>query len=351
MTQITLKPIRQLTTVTLEATLTDNGVKISWPDLENVKAYIYSEDQRIVTGPCTVEVDGEDDTVLICRYGADQPQFLGVQKLVITCDFEGQHNTYDKKAFEFVASTDQTLNDGTTVAEEPVEVDINVKDVSSSILAGAIQAALDAAEFAARTGENVQERADQDHTRAEEDHTRAGQDHTQAGQDHTRAEEDHTRAGQDHTQAEQDHTQAGQDHTRAGQDHTQAEQDHTRAEEDHTRAGQDHTQAGQDHTQAGQDHTRAGEDHTRAENDHTQAGQDHTQANQDHTRAGQDHTQAGQDHTRAGEDHDTVLALTTGLIAIIMEDGLLKFVQNAESGTMQSGTINSDGYMELNFSV
>jgi len=155
MTQIQLKPIRQLTTVTLEATLTDNGVKISWPDLENVKAYIYSEDQRIVAGPCTVEVDGEDDTVLICRYGADQPQFLGVQKLVITCDFEGQHNTYDKKAFEFVASTDQTLNDGTTVAEESVEVDINVKDVSSSILAGAIQAALDAAAAAREAAAHV----------------------------------------------------------------------------------------------------------------------------------------------------------------------------------------------------
>ena len=330
MTQITLKPIRQLTTVTLEATLTDNGVKISWPDLENVKAYIYSEDQRIVTGPCTVEVDGEDDTVLICRYGADKPQFLGIQKLVITCDFEGQHNTYDKKAFEFVESTDQTVNDGTTIAEESVEVGIDVKDVDSSILAGAIQAALDAAEFATRTGQAVQERADQDHTRAEEDHTRAENDHTQAGQDHTQA-------GQDHTQAGQDHTRAGEDHTRAENDHTQAGQDHTRAEEDHTRAGNDHTQAGQDHTRAGEDHTRAENDHTRAENDHTQAGQDHTQA--------------GQDHTRAGEDHDTVLALTTGLIAIIMEDGLLKFVQNAESGTMQSGTINSDGYMELNFSV
>ena len=34
-----------------------------------------------------------------------------------------------------------------------------------------------------------------------------------------------------------------------------------------------------------------------------------------------------------------------------MEDGLLKFVQNAESGTMESGNITSNGYVELNFVV
>ena len=62
----TLKPIRQVTTVTMRVTLTDNGVKVSWPDLDSVKAFVYSEQQRLVAGACTVEVDGSDDTVLIC---------------------------------------------------------------------------------------------------------------------------------------------------------------------------------------------------------------------------------------------------------------------------------------------
>ena len=124
MATITLKPIRQHTTVTLPTTLTDNGVRASWPDFTHVAAFIYSERQRIITGQCEVEVDSEDDTVLICRYPATRAQHLGIQKLVIQCEYEGQMNTYDKRAFQFVATTDETLTDGTTVAEETAEVDI-----------------------------------------------------------------------------------------------------------------------------------------------------------------------------------------------------------------------------------
>ena len=144
MTQITLKPIRQQTTVTLLATLTDNGVKIDWSDLSVVKAYIYSESQRVVAGPCTVQVDGEDPTILRCVYDASKPQYLGTQKLVIYCEYSGQKNTYDKEAFVFVSSTAATTDDGTTVGEDTTDVDITVEDVSSSILAGAIEAALEA---------------------------------------------------------------------------------------------------------------------------------------------------------------------------------------------------------------
>ena len=145
MATITLKPIRQHTTVTLPTTLTDNGVRASWPDFTHVAAFIYSERQRIITGQCEVEIDSEDDTLLICRYRATQAQHLGIQKLVIQCEYEGQMNTYDKRAFQFVATTDETLTDGTTVAEETAEVDINVEDVDTSVMSGAIAAALAAA--------------------------------------------------------------------------------------------------------------------------------------------------------------------------------------------------------------
>jgi len=155
MTQIQLKPIRRQTTVTLDVTLTDNGTKISWPDLDQIKAFIYSDAQRVIAGPCSVEVDGEDDTILHCRYGAEQQQYLGMQKVVVTCLYAGQQSTYDKPAFTFVASTDQTRSDGTTIAEEEVDVDIDVSDVDSSILAGAIQAALDAAAAAREAAAHV----------------------------------------------------------------------------------------------------------------------------------------------------------------------------------------------------
>ena len=145
---VIIKPIRRGTTVTLRATLTDNGVRISWDTLDNIEAYIYSEEQRVIAGRCTCVVDGEDDTVLVCTYAANLPQYLGNQRLVIICDYQGQRSTYDKRAFKFVATTEETLVDGTTIAADTADVHIDVEDVDSSVLAGAIQAALDAAGLA-----------------------------------------------------------------------------------------------------------------------------------------------------------------------------------------------------------
>ena len=145
---VTIKPIRRGTTVTLRATLTDNGVRISWDTLDNIEAFIYSEEQRIVSGRCTCVVDGEDDTVLVCTYAADKPQYLGNQRLVVICDYQGQRSTFDKRAFQFVATTEETLVDGTTIEADTTDVHIDVQDVDSSILAGAIQAALEAAGLA-----------------------------------------------------------------------------------------------------------------------------------------------------------------------------------------------------------
>ena len=147
-TTITIPSIRQQTDVTLRVTLSDNGVAVSWPDLSSLKAFIYSEAQRIIAGECTWAVDEEDDTILVCNYDALKPQFLGVQKIVIVCEYAGQQSTFDKEAFTFVATTDETSTNGTTVAEETAEVDIDVTDVDSSVLSGAIAAALEAAEAA-----------------------------------------------------------------------------------------------------------------------------------------------------------------------------------------------------------
>ena len=144
MTQ-TLRPIRQQTDVTLRVTLTDNGVRVSWLTASDIKAFLYSERQKLIDGMCTWEVDGEDDTVLVCHYGAHQPQHLGKTKIIIEVTIAGQTSTYDKYALEFVENTDDTENDGTTVEDEVAEVDIDVTDVDTTILTGAIAAALAAA--------------------------------------------------------------------------------------------------------------------------------------------------------------------------------------------------------------
>ena len=159
MATITLRPIRQHTDVTLRTTLTDNGVRMAWPDFTHVAAFIYSERQRIITGQCQVSVDPDDDTVLVCVYQATQAQHLGIQKIILQCDYNGQKNTYDKQAFQFVATTDETLDDGTTVQDEVAEVDIDVTDLDTSALTGAIAAALEAAQRANEAAEQAENAA------------------------------------------------------------------------------------------------------------------------------------------------------------------------------------------------
>lgn len=156
MATITLRPIRQHTDVTLRTTLTDNGVRMVWTDFTHVAAFIYSERQRIITGMCQVSVDPEDDTVLVCVYEATQAQHLGIQKIILQCDYQGQKNTYDKQAFQFVATTDETLDDGTTVEDEVAEVYIDVTDLDTSALTGAIAAALEAAQRANEAAEKAE---------------------------------------------------------------------------------------------------------------------------------------------------------------------------------------------------
>ena len=159
MSQIQIPNIRQGTDVTIRATLSDSGVHVDWSEVSEIAAYIYSEDQRQIAGKCSVEVDPLDSEVLICEYPATAHQWLGVQSLVIVCDYDDQHCTFDKKAFAFVATTDETAST-TTVEDETVEVDIDVTDVDSSILSAAIRAALEAADLAEEKAEYADEQGD-----------------------------------------------------------------------------------------------------------------------------------------------------------------------------------------------
>ena len=356
---ITIHNVRQESAVQMHAKLKDNGVALDWTSLSDVKAYMYSDAQRVIAGKCTVEINAEDSEVLDVLYPATAPQYLGHYSLLVRCTYQGREKTFDVPVVNFVERTAQAT--GVTVITDPeIDVELEVEDVSTSLLDGAIAAALDAAvraEEAAAVSEADHLVAVADHEAAESDHTRAGTDHTRAESDHTTAAADHTQAGTDHTaavaataaandaatlattkaglvqdkldradtdhtRAESDHTTAVSDHGTAGTDHTTAASDHSTAANDHTIAGNDHTQAASDHGTAAADHTLAASDHTTAAGDHDTAGDDHAQAVADHgtastdhgtavadhTQAASDHTTAAADHTQAGNDHSTAAA-------------------------------------------
>lgn len=139
----------------LHVKLKDNGVAVDWSGLQNVKAFMYSDAQRCIAGKCDVEVDGSDGTVLNVTYPATKPQYLGVNSLLVRCKYYGREKSYDVPVGEFVERTAQAT--GVTVIEDPeMDVEIEVDEVSTSLLDGAIAAALDAAVHAEEAAEKAE---------------------------------------------------------------------------------------------------------------------------------------------------------------------------------------------------
>lgn len=155
MAEIQIPNVRQESTVLLPTRLKDNGVTVNWSSLANIKAYMYSDAQRVIAGKCTVEVDSENSAVLNVTYPATRPQYLGVNSLLVRCKYQGREKTYDVPVLNFVERTADA--DGVTVLDDPVvNVTLEVNEVSTSLLDGAIAAALDAAIKAEEAAEEAQ---------------------------------------------------------------------------------------------------------------------------------------------------------------------------------------------------
>ena len=145
MSTITLPNIRVSSDLTVGVVLKDGGVAIDWSTLSNIKAYLYADAQRAMAGRCAVSIDETDSTRLVCAYRANKPQYIGVNRIVITCTYRGETKTYDKPALNFVRWTDDQAGQQITIDDPDVDVEIEVEDVSSSLLDQAIAAALAAA--------------------------------------------------------------------------------------------------------------------------------------------------------------------------------------------------------------
>ncbi len=148
MSTITLPNIRVGSDLQVRVRLKDGGVAIDWSTLQNIKACIYSDAQRALAGRCAFSIDEEDNTLLVCTYAANKPQYLGVNRIVISAKYMGETKTYDKPAFSFVRWTADQEGEEITIDDPDVDVEITVEDVSSSILQEAVDAAFSAADRA-----------------------------------------------------------------------------------------------------------------------------------------------------------------------------------------------------------
>lgn len=150
MAQVTLENGRLHSDIRMHVALKDSGVSIDWSTLSDIRAYLYSVEQKQISGPCAITVDGTD---LICDYSADSPQYEGIQRIIVRCIYYGRTKTYDAAALNLVASTDDLAGDPVVIDDPEVDVEIVVTDVDASLLDAAIQAALDAAELARANAE------------------------------------------------------------------------------------------------------------------------------------------------------------------------------------------------------
>ena len=138
MAQIEIPNGRLYSDIRAHVALKDSGVAIDWNGLSSIRAYMYSVPQKALCGQFAVEVNAQDGTDLVCDYSSESPQYEGLARIVVRCVYEGRTKTYDAVLINLVPSTDNP----------EVDVEIEVTEVSTSLLDEAIQAALDAAEAA-----------------------------------------------------------------------------------------------------------------------------------------------------------------------------------------------------------
>ena len=160
MSTITLPNIRVSSDLTVKLKLKDGGVALDWSTLTNIKVSIYSDAQRALAGRCSVAIDAEDSTLLVCTYAANKPQYVGVNRVVVSAKYMNETKTYDKPAFNFVRWTDDQEGQTITIDDPDIDVEISVEDVSSSILQEAVDAANTAAERANEAAEAAEHMVD-----------------------------------------------------------------------------------------------------------------------------------------------------------------------------------------------
>lgn len=154
MATIQLPNIRQGSDVVLHVRLKDNGVALDWTGLSGLKAFFYADAQRTISGRCAIEIE-EDSTLLKVTYDAKSPQYIGQNSILLRCTYHDREKTFDLPVLNFVERTAEAT--GVQVIDDPeydlaieyvepeISVTLEVDEVSTSLLDGAIAAALAAA--------------------------------------------------------------------------------------------------------------------------------------------------------------------------------------------------------------
>ncbi len=115
------------------------GLLADFSQMDEVFAVLYSDDQRRIAGRFQATIDEDDTHILRVFYDSDQPEFLGLNRIVLRCTTQGHSASYDAPCVEFVPLTEQV---GTTTVEEDVVIELSAisQDYFDQILSACIDA-------------------------------------------------------------------------------------------------------------------------------------------------------------------------------------------------------------------
>ena len=125
----------------MRLTISDSGIVLDWSDVTVISAHMYSDGARITAGRCRWSPDPYDHTILVVTYGPDEPQYLGYNRLVLSCEYRGHTATYDRVVVNYVPLTEmegtETVADVTvslSTGEMTEGIAIAVESISSSVI-------------------------------------------------------------------------------------------------------------------------------------------------------------------------------------------------------------------------
>ena len=337
--------------VHLKVTLKDNGVAVAWDTVDIKQICMYAVEQRAFAGHCSYRVDSEDNTLLLVTYPATAQLYTGDHRIVARIIMAGDEHTYDALAFTLVEYTD---SDG-EVSLEDVEVGIEVKEVDTTIM-HEILAACQAATDAARAAEGAIEVAEA--ARVEAENARANAEAARVEAEAARA---NAEAARESSEVSREEAEA----LRVSAEAARANAEALRVEAENARANAESARVEAEAARANAEAARANAEALRVSAEAGRVGAETARANAESSRQTAETARQEAEALRVAAEEareeacaqaitdltNTVNALTLGLFSLIVEDGELKAIYNAEGSTFVGGGVSENGEIYLEFNV
>ena len=344
--------------VHLKVTLKDNGISVAWDTVDIKQICMYAVEQMAFAGHCSFRIDSEDNTLLLVTYPASEQLYTGDHRIVARIVMDGDECTYDALALKLVSYTD---SDG-SVSLEDVEVGIEVEEVDTTIMheiLAACQAATDAA-LAAEAAIEAAEAA-----RVEAESARVTAENARASAEVSRQEAEALRVSAETARANAEALRVTAENARVEAENARAAAETARQEAETARAAAEALRVSAENSRVSAESARVAAENSRVSAENARVSAENARVSAENSRQTAETARQEAEALRVAAENareaacsqaitdltNTVNALTLGLFSLIVEDGELKAVYNAEGSTFVGGGVSEDGEIYLEFNV